>query len=197
MTRHRFLETFSHGASPPAEQAEHQNIAEAARTEGYEAGYASGWDDAVASDETSRMRMAAEFERNIQNLAFTFAEAVNHVREELRTFLGEIVDQFLPAIAPEALRSHVKAELLRLGEEKMDVPVEIVASADCNSAIAEMLKSDFSFDVKLVEDASLSAGQVFVRLGENELEVDVNPLIEAVSSQLAAISTGPETKEDA
>lgn len=196
MTRHRFLETFSRNASPPTVPAEAQDLVEAARAEGYEAGYASGWDDAMASDQTSRIRMAAEFERNIQNLAFTFAEAVTHVRGELRNFLTDIVDHFFPAIAPDALRSHVKAELLRFGEERMDVPVEIVTSPDCNAVIAEMLKADFSLDVDLVEDPSLSAGQVYVRLGEQELEVDLDPLIEAVSSQLRAIGTDPEAKED-
>lgn len=196
MTRHRFLETFSQSPGPPSAPPEAQDLMEAARAEGYEAGYASGWDDAIASDQTSRMRMAAEFERNIQNLAFTFAEAVTHVRGELRGFLTDIVDQFFPAIAPEALRGHVAAELLRLGEERMDVPVQIVTSPDCNQMIAEMLKADFSLDVALVEDSSLSPGQVYVRLGAREMEVDLGPLIKAVSSQLKAIGTAPDPKED-
>lgn len=195
MTRHRFLETFDGLSQSSTPREQDTELIDAARAEGFEAGYESGWEDAIASDKTSRIRMAAEFERNIQGLAFTFSEAVAHVRGELRNFLGEIVDTFLPAIAPEALRSHIKAELQQLGEAQMDAPVEIVTSPDCNQTISEMLKSDFSFDVSLVEDTTLSAGQVFVRLGSRELEFDLDPLIEAISVQLRAICAESDLEE--
>jgi len=90
----------------------------------------------------------------------------------------------------------VKSELLRMGVEKMDVPVEIVTSPDCNTAIADMLRADFSLDVSLIEDATLTAGHVFVRLGESEVEIDLDSLVGAVSSQLRAISAEANPEKD-
>lgn len=188
MSGHRFLESFDVKAQM-SDDRQYQASLEAARSEGYEAGYASGWDDAIASDQTSRMRLEAEFERNVQNLAFTYTEAVSHVREELKGFLTEIIDTFFPAITPFALREHIRCELQKIGEEISDAPIEIVTSPDCNTVVSDMMTSDFSMPIRLVEDTSLSAGQVYLRLGSKEVDVDLGTLVSAVSNQLKAITT--------
>ena len=189
MSRHPILESFDRSALAKVQDAENQETIEIIKSEAYEAGYTSGWDDAVASDKTSRLQLEAEFERNIQGLAFTFAEAVSHVRAELKNFVAALIDQFFPSIVPELLREHVRAELLRLGEELTEVPVEIVASPDCNPTVAEMLTKDFSMNIQLVEDAALAPGQVYLRLGSREMEIDLDPLMRAVSSQLEAMNS--------
>lgn len=196
MNRHLFLESFDRPATGRLEDKTDSQLFENLKSEAFEAGYTSGWDDAIASDRTSRMQLEAEFERNIQGIAFTFAEAVAQVRAELRTFLSVIVDQFLPEIAPDALRAHIRAELLAIGDELTDLPVEIVVSPDCNSAVAEMLEADFAMDIKLVEEPSLAAGQVYMRLGTREIEINLEPLIRAVSNQLDALKERPENEGD-
>ncbi|MEL7203896.1 MAG: hypothetical protein AAGL19_06995 [Pseudomonadota bacterium] len=194
MTHHTFLESFDHSATEAIKGAADTDALEAEKAKAFEAGYASGWDDAIASDKTSRLHLEAEFERNIQNLAFTFAEAVTHVRSELEELLNAIIDHFLPRTAPEALKAHIRSELLQMGDDLTEVKVEIVASPDCNATVADMLKSDFSLDIQPIEDASLAAGQVFLRLGKREVEVNLEPLIRAVSGQLAAMNEGLEGK---
>lgn len=196
MTRHLFLESFDRSANEALRKEQQSEQVETIKAQAYEAGYTSGWDDAIASDKTSRLRMEAEFERNIQNLAFTFGEAVTHVRSELRQFLETITDQFLPAIAPDILREHVRAELLRLGEELTDIPVELVTSPDCNPTVAEMLKSDFAMEITLIEDPDLSEGQVYLRLGAREMEINLDPLMKAVSAQLAALNQDQQKEGD-
>lgn len=190
------LESFDRSLAERLEDTEDAAIVERLKAEAFEAGYASGWEDAIASDKTARMQLEAEFERNIQNIAFSFGEAVTQVRGELRDFLAALIEQFLPAIAPEVLREHVRTELLTIGENLTDVPIEVVTSPDCNSTVAEMLSTDFAMDIHLVEDASLSAGQVYLRLGTREVEVTLEPLMRAVSCQLAALKDPPEPKGD-
>lgn len=194
MTRHTFLQSFDQTASDGFETPTDTERLDAERAKAFEAGYASGWEDAIASDKTSRMHLEAEFERNIQNLAFTFAEAVTHVRGELSDLLSAINDQFLPQTAPDVLKAHIRSELLRIGDDLTEVLVEIVASPDCNATVADMLKSDFSLDIELVEDESLSASQVFLRLGKREVEINLEPLIRAVSTQLDAMKDDLERK---
>ncbi|MGR3514761.1 MAG: hypothetical protein ACU0GG_18535 [Paracoccaceae bacterium] len=195
MTRHVFLESFDHGASQgPSNEAE-ARLLDAEKAKSYEAGYASGWDDAIASDKTARLHLEAEFERNIQNLAFTMAEAVTHVRNELGVLLTAITEQLLPKTATDVLCAHIHSELMQLGDDLTEVRLELVASPDCNPTVADMLKSDFSFEIDLVEDQSLSQGQVFLRLGQREIEIDLEPLTRAISGQLAAIRTDTKGKE--
>lgn len=187
MSGHRFLESFDTNA-PTADDRQYQASLEAARSEGYEAGYTSGWEDAIASDKTSRMRLEAEFERNVQNIAINYTEAISHVRDELGTFLTELIDGFFPSITPLALREHIRCELHKIGEEVSDTPIEIVASPDCRAVVSDMLKAEFSVPIHLVEDTSLSLGQVYLRLGSKEVEIDLEPLVKAVSDQLKAIT---------
>ena len=130
----------------------------------------------------------AEFERNIQNLAFTYNEAVDRVRGELKTFVGALLNSFLPEMTSDLLREHVRAELLKLADELIDVPIEIVTSPDCAGLIGEMLQSDFSLKVELAEDESLAPSQVFVRVAEREVEVNLAPLLGALKDQFEAVS---------
>lgn len=191
MTLGKLLETFE---SP--EQARIRSkldpagaeLIEKARSEGFEAGYASGWEDARKAETESRHRIEAEFERNIQNLAFTYNEAVDRVRGELKTFVATLIEGFFPAIVPEVMREHVRAELLKIADDIVDVPIQVVASPDCAGFVEQMLASDFALRIELVEDASLAAQQVFIRIAEREIEVNVTPLIEALRAQFEAVS---------
>ncbi len=195
MSRHPFLESFDGTLESRLRETQEEAL-EALKSAAYEQGYASGWDDAIASDKTSRLKLEAEFERNIQGLAFTFSDAVTHVREELRELVEALMHQLLPGIAPDLLREHIRSELLKYGDELTDLPVELVASPDCNPTVAQMLKSDFSMDIRIIEDASLAEGQVYLRLGRRELEIDLAPLLRAITLQLQAIDAGSEEEGD-
>lgn len=190
MTLQRLLETFDPldaktSSSQPAvlDAAE----AEAVRQQAYESGYASGWEDAKAADEDARQRIDAELERNIQGLAFTYNEAVDRVRGELKTFVSALIDTLFPALVPDLLREHVRSELIRLADEFIEVPIEIVTSPDCTDLLRDMLQSDFSMEIELVSDPNLAAKQVFLRSQQREVEVDFAPLLAALREQFKAI----------
>lgn len=188
MTHHPFLESFDRSPVEKARDKAIEAAIEAAKTEAYEAGYASGWDDALASGKSARLKLEAEFERNIQSLALTFAEAVTHVRGELVGLLDAITSQFLPETAPSVLREHIKSELLKLGDELTDVPIQVVASDDCAATVTEMIGDEATKNIEVIQDATLADGQVFLRLGQREVEIDLKPLVRAVTGQLQAMN---------
>lgn len=197
MTRHTFLESFDTAkpAHPSSPAQESNPASETARTNAYEEGYASGWDDAIASDKTARNRVDAEFERNIQKLAFSYNEALERTRSELKNFVEAVLDQFIPPLLPSLLKEHVRSELTRIAEESIDVPVELVASPDCSSLIQELLEADFPLDIKFVEETSLATGQVFVRMQDREVSVHLSPLVEALEAQFKALQDSHSEKE--
>ena len=130
---------------------------EALRKQSFEAGYASGWDDAKAADAEARKRVDAELERNIQGLAFTYNEAIDRVRSELKTFISSLVTSFIPDLTPELLREHVRAELLRLADEFIEVPLEIVAAPDCADLLEDMLRGGFFNGDRIGDGPAFSA----------------------------------------
>lgn len=198
MTIHNLLETFdTQSGRKTGKKSEPLGAAdiEQLKSQAFEAGYASGWEDALKSDTEARQRVEAEFERNIQSIAFTYNEAVDRVRGELKAFVESLIEGFFPALAPELLREHVRSELIRIADDFVEVPLEIVASPDCNPLLSDMLDADFSMEITLVEDASLAERQVFIRIAEREIEIDLSPLVVALKDQFLAIQENPQEKE--
>ena len=190
MTLQNLLETFDarKKSAENATGAPDTKESEAVRAEAYESGYASGWEDAQKADTEARQRVEAEFERNIQNLVFTYSEAVDCIRGELKTFLSAVIEGFLPEIVPDLTREHVRNELLRIADDLIEAPVEIVCSPDSKSLLNELLQGNAALDIQLVEDNSLAPRQVYIRIAEREIEVNVVPLIDALRAQLRAVA---------
>lgn len=192
MSLRSLLETFEN--SPAARQTSVSDAEgkspdlAAARSQGFDAGYASGWEDAHKADDAARQRVAAEFERNIETLAFTYQEAVDLIRGELFAFLDAVVEKFLPSTLPDLTREHLREALRRLGEEHLVVPVELVVSSDSRRLVDELMNEDFSLEIAIVEDPTLASHQVFFRLGQRETSIDMMPLIDNLRSQLAAMN---------
>ena len=194
MTLENLLETFDgrQRKSNPKADSFTAKDAETIRAEAFEAGYASGWEDAQKSDAETRQRIEAEFERNIQNLVFTYTEAVDCVRGELKNFVSAVVEGFLPEIVPDLTREHVRNELLKLADDLVEAPIEIVTASESKPLLEELLEDNATLNIGLVEDATLAARQVYIRIAEREIEVDVAPLVDALRTQLQAMV---ETKE--
>lgn len=189
MTLESLLETFEGKSRKSVDPsgAIDPKTAETIKTEAFESGYRSGWEDAQKADADTRQRIEAEFERNIQNLVFTYSEAVDCVRGELKSFITAIVEGFLPEIVPDLTREHVRTELLKIADDLVEAPIEILTSPESKPLLEELLEKDFPLNIALVEDATLAERQVYIRIAEREIEVDVAPLVEALRTQLRAI----------
>lgn len=192
MSLRSILETFdasvanAHGTT--VSDVEQADAIAAARAHGFESGYASGWEDSQKTDEVAHNRVAAEFERNIETLAFTYHEAVDLIRAELFGFIDAIVETFLPPLLPDLTREHVRDSLRKLGASDLITPVELVVSPDCRSLVEDMMSVDFSLELDLVEDATLAPHQVFLRLTTSETSIDLAPLVEKLKSQIKAMN---------
>ncbi len=196
MTQHDFLESFDGNTlqtkigAPVSSSEVERRLADA-----YEAGYKSGWDDAVASDKETNQRVSAEFERNIQNLNFTYNEALHRVRTELHGFLSSLVGQVLPDLTPDILRAHITSKLTEFGDGQTNETLEIRIAQNAMSVVDDMDGVGSNASIKVVEDPSLAEWQVLLNFGTSEELLDVAPLITELRDQLAAISV-PDQQED-
>ncbi|MDZ7910219.1 MAG: hypothetical protein U5N10_19655 [Gemmobacter sp.] len=116
------LEVFELTESGAA-KAETVPVTEEARLQGYEQGYAAGWEDAVAAQSAEQARLHAELARNLQSLSFTFEEARVHVMAALGPFLQQLVTRLLPEIARAALAPVVHETLLPFAAQASESPV--------------------------------------------------------------------------
>lgn len=184
------LETFDGLSTAPVKPTAGaiNDTLETVRTTAFEAGYTSGWDDAKAADDKARIRVQAEFERNVESISFTYHEAVDRVRSELKTFVDALLCEFLPGILPIALREHIRAELISAAELQIELPIEIVVSPNCTELVSQLAEGGLAPGIEVVEDSSLVENQVFVRIAESEKEINLAPLISELKFQFSAMT---------
>lgn len=183
------LETFAprSGAPTPTRTFSASEI-EAARLEGYDAGYRAGWDDAMAAEREGQDRISEEFARNLRDLGFTYHEARAHVtsgvEQVLRAFLGKV----FPAVMGEALAAHVEDALAPHIEAAAAAPIRLrVCPADA-PALRRLLVSVASVPCEIEEEATLSSGQVHCVLGAVERQIDLAGVIGATEDALDALN---------
>lgn len=198
MTLGGILETFDARKTPSASRAAQAQIDRDAQIKavGFEEGYASGWEDAKTAEEAARQRVAAEFERNVEAISFSYHEAVEAVRSELDGFLEAFVTSFLPEIVPDLTAAFLRDELRQIGMGAVPTNLEIVVSSSEAPFLQGLLSDHKALDMALVEDGSLAPHQVFVRSEQQERCIDLSPLISALQEQLAAIHQVPSNQVD-
>lgn len=157
---------------------------EEARLAAYEQGYTAGWDDAAAAEAEDQSRLRSDLARNLQALGFTFEEARAHVLQSLEPLLIEMTTRLLPALAREALASIVAETLLPLARAATDTPVTLVMNPAARPAVEPLLADVTSLPITIVEEPTLSEGQVYLRLGDAETQVNLDRATETIAAAL-------------
>ncbi len=173
------------GATPAGAEVA-QADAEEIRSRGYEAGYASGWEDAAEASRVQGKRVTSEFERCVQDLGFTYHEAVGQLRGEIAKLLDALLDQFFAEIAPDMLKLSVREEILKLAEAHLNPSIELIASTNTAPLFEDLVDELSQFDLVVRPEPSLGENQAYLRLGKEENVTDFNPLVDMVRAQLAA-----------
>lgn len=154
--------------APPAANADQES-----RLEAYEQGYRAGWEDAAAAHAEDQRRIRVDLARSLQALGFTYQEARSHVLKSLAPLMQDMVGKLLPEMAREALAPTVLETLMPLAEQLADEPVTLVVNASDRKAIEDLLEQATGLPVTIVEEPTLGEGQAFLRLGLQEVHIDL------------------------
>lgn len=178
------LEVFESREESEAATPPRASVAEEERLAAYEQGYSAGWEDAANAASQEQGRMTADLARSIQALGFTFHDARMHVLKALAPLMQEIACRLLPGVAREALAPTVLETLMPLAEELAEAPVELVLNPAARTPVEILLGQATGLPLRLVEEPTLSEGQVYLRLGETEAQIDLD---RATSELTAAV----------
>lgn len=158
----------------------------------YDAGYAAGWEDAASAQSADQTRVRADLARNLQSLSFTFHEARTHVLRALEPLLNEMVGRFLPDLARETLAPLVLDVLMPLAEKMADAPVTVVLNPAARPAVEALLEQATGMPLTLVEEPSLSEGQVYLKLGETETQINLDRATAEITAAVRGFFELPE-----
>ncbi|WP_010141302.1 FliH/SctL family protein [Oceanicola sp. S124] len=169
---------------------------ETIRLEAFENGYKAGWDDAARAARDEQGHIAADLARNLQDLSFTYHEAHGHVLGAVKPLLEDIVGKLLPESMGESLALRIIDQLQALARDKASVAVEILVAPDNLPVLETLAEQDFGFPVKILGDDTLPDGQVYLRFGEEETQIDLGEVSDGIRKALAGFFAEQERKQD-
>ena len=140
----------------------------------YETGYRAGWDDANAAQSDDQTLMKADLARNLQTLGFTYHEARSHILKAIEPLMLLVVGRLLPEIARETLAPFVLETLMPLAESLGDAPVTLVLNPASRAPVEALLEQATGLPVVIEEEPTLAEGQVYIKLGAVEAEVNLD-----------------------
>lgn len=157
---------------------------EEARLASYDSGYAAGWEDAAAAQSGDQTRIQADLARSLQTLSFTFQEARTHVLRALQPLLEEVAGKLAPELARETLGGIVLDVLMPMAEGLADTPVTLVLNPAVRAAVEPLIAQATGLPLTIEEEPSLGEGQVYLRLGALETQVDLDRAIVEIQTAM-------------
>ncbi|AMY68030.1 hypothetical protein [Frigidibacter mobilis] len=197
MARRLHLEEFESG-DKPQEPEPGQLAAEAeAGLAAFDQGYAAGWDDAIAAQDAEITKLRSELGSNLQALSFTYHEARVHVLAALEPLLRDMTGKVLPAIARQTLGAVVLEALRPMAGTLASAPVEVLLNPASRATVEALLTSGGAPPFRITEEPSLGEGQVYLRLGRTERQVDLDGVVRAIEAAITSFfQTGAEETAD-
>lgn len=181
------LEDF--GKPPPPAQPVTQSagaLDDSARLAIFEDGFKAGWDDATAAQSEDMHRISSQFAQNLQDLSFTYHEAVSHVTKSIKPVLGQIVSVLLPQLADRAIGSQIVEQLELLVQRSVHTEVKILTSSQDFDAITGLLSRDFGFPIRCEVSPEFMTGQAELVFADSEISVDCQEAL----TEIAALFDG-------
>jgi len=154
------------------------------RLAAFETGYQAGWDDAVKAQAEDARRITADLAQNLQDLSFSYEEAHAAVMQALRPLLTQMTTAVLPRLAQESLGPRIAEMLDELARDQGRRAVTITASPDDAPRIAHLLEARPDIGATLTEDDTLGPGQVSLRFGEAEHEIDLAEVLAGIDAAI-------------
>ena len=155
------------------------------RLAAFESGYQAGWDDCLKAQSENSLRVSSDLAQNLHELSFTYQEAYASILKSLQPLLRGMVDAVLPHAAQATLGSRISEMLHELAKEHGQQPVQIVTAPSNMTAIEELLADDLPIPVTVNSETSLGDGQVLIRIGGTEREVDLSGVLAEIDRSVA------------
>lgn len=161
-------------------------LSEEQRLQAFEDGYSAGWSDAAKAYTEDRTRADMTIAAAVADMSFTFQEAQGAMLQTLEPFLGQIVNKVLPELAHHTLGLQVRETLMAALAH--DNPQEAILSArpETLESIRRALPDPLPLPLRLVSVTDVGEGQVFLRIGPREQELNLDDLLARIRDAVAA-----------
>lgn len=184
------LSVYSPGFLQIAQTEEH--AVQDAELTGFESGYQAGWDDAVKAQVEENALQADALTQVLQDLSFTYQEAFAKISGGMQPLLSSFVTSVLPEVASDGLHALLFDEIERLMKPQRENMIALTVSSGQRERLEELLGASVGMPLTIEEDPSLSKGQVFLQVNDQEREINTDAIISEVRSAISAYFHTPQ-----
>lgn len=185
MTSRLALQSFEPVGETPEQFSLSPVELEELRLTAFEKGYAAGWDDASAAQDKEHAKFLGEIAQSLQDMAFGFQEARQHLLAAMQPLLTGMTAKVLPAIVRQTLAPIVAEQLMPLAAEQAAAPITVTANPDALPDVREAIGTIAGLPLTFLPDPLLSGGQVQLRMGEAETRIDLDGVIALIGEAVA------------
>ncbi|WP_209835200.1 ABC transporter ATP-binding protein [Ruegeria sp. HKCCE3926] len=163
-----------------------EDTLEEQRLAAFEDGYGAGWEDASQAQEQSRGQISAEMARSLEDMSFTYHEAVARMTLSLEPMFTSLVQTVLPEMADRGLAARIVEQLCEMARSRVEQPMQILVPPGCAESVAALLPQDLPSTPQVIEHTELEPGQARLQVGTSRREVDCTALLAAIEQTFDA-----------
>ncbi|WP_170425865.1 ABC transporter ATP-binding protein [Ruegeria arenilitoris] len=163
-----------------------EDALEEQRLASFEQGYSAGWEDATQAQEGSRGQISADLAKSLEDMSFTYHEAVHRMAQSLEPMFQSLTKVVLPETLDLGFAARLVEQLTDMARTQIGQPMQVFVPEGCAAEVEGMIPEAISAPVQVVEDPSLDPGQARLKVGISQREVDCSGLLAAVDQAFQA-----------
>lgn len=180
------LEDFSVQAGGGQVHLLDEDALEEHRLAAFEQGYGAGWEDAMQAQQQSRGQISTELGKSLEDMSFTYAEAVTRMSLSLEPMFQSLTQIVLPEMIERGFAARLVEQLSDMARLQIGQPMQILVPTGCAVEVEDLLPEALSPQPKVIEDSNLEPGQARLQVGMDRSEVDCSALLASVAQAFDA-----------
>ncbi|WP_170785200.1 ABC transporter ATP-binding protein [Ruegeria lacuscaerulensis] len=156
------------------------------RLAAFEQGYAAGWEDAVQAQEQNRGRISTELAKSLEDMSFTYHEAVTRMTLSLEPMFNSLMLAVLPETLERGYTIRLAEQLTDMAREQINEPMQVFVPEGLAAEVKEMLPEGMAEMAQVISDPQIKPGQARLQIGISRREVDCGGLLTSIRAAFDA-----------
>ena len=157
------------------------DTAKSEHQDSFEAGYQSGWNDAIKQANADALSVSDELGRNLKDIGFTYQEARSDILRCVDQLFEVLLDKLFPDFFPNSIVAVVSKKLSKISDTITKPPFELHVTETELSAVQDLLKD---VELKVVKEPALAPGQAILTLAKEDHLIDIHTIASEIRATL-------------
>ncbi|WP_299286952.1 hypothetical protein [uncultured Tateyamaria sp.] len=155
------------------------------KLQAFENGYQAGWEDAIKAQSNTLTHVSSGLASSLQAASFEYHELRAAMTASVQTIMTQVTRKILPQAAQQSLGAHIQDVILDAARKNLDRPIELAIATANEEAVRAVLSDNVPAPFEVVADDLMGPTQVVLRLGDREIEVDLDRVVADITNEIS------------